>query len=311
MEGADVAFNHQTAPFFAYFGTGYVNTGANEAITSLAGLGETIASGLDYYYFGGYDAHYKIDVLSTTTGTAFLESEDQLVRAVYNTTDTYKTICSSPLLGAFANGAELNLRALLMGQYIDFLGFDTVQLLPPQNVVVDPNTGVVSWDPPEPCPGAELQGYNLYFDGILLAFLELTEYQLEDLINGVEYTISISAVYDLGESEIVTVIFFYEGTGAGNNILVVTDLKGNYPNPFNPVTNIGYSIKEAGNVTLEVYNLRGQLVKILVNETKETGDHTTTWNGTDNTNKTVSSGVYLYKMKSSNYTSNKKMILLK
>ncbi|MCK4978796.1 MAG: T9SS type A sorting domain-containing protein, partial [Candidatus Delongbacteria bacterium] len=75
--------------------------------------------------------------------------------------------------------------------------------------------------------------------------------------------------------------------------------------------NILYSIKEAGNVRLEIYNLRGQLVKTLVNEVQETGEYTTSWNGTDNSNKPVSSGVYLYKMKSANYTATKKMILMK
>ena len=182
---------------------------------------------------------------------------------------------------------------------------------PPQNLTIDPLTGIVTMDPPEPYPGVELQGYNIYWDGIFLASTELLIFQLENLINGVEYTIGISAVYDLGESEIVTVIFIYEGTSAGNNIITYTKLLSNYPNPFNPVTNIGYSIKEAGNVTLEVYNLRGQLVKTLINEAKETGEYTASWNGTDNSSKPVSSGVYLYKIKSGIYTNTKKMILMK
>lgn len=182
---------------------------------------------------------------------------------------------------------------------------------PPQNLIVDPITGLVTWNPPTPYPGAEVQGYNFYLDGTFVEYCELITLQLENLINGVEYTISISAVYDLGESEIVTVIFIYEGTGAGNNIIAYTKLLSNYPNPFNPVTNIAFSIKEAGNVTLEIYNLRGQLVKTLINEAKETGEYTASWNGTDNSNKPVSSGVYLYRMKSDNYVSTRKMILIK
>ena len=94
-------------------------------------------------------------------------------------------------------------------------------------------------------------------------------------------------------------------------IIAATKLNGNYPNPFNPITNIAYSIKDAGNVTIEVYNLRGQLVKTLVNSVKETGNHTAFWNGTDNSNKSVSSGIYFYKLKSGNYTNTKKMLLLK
>ena len=92
---------------------------------------------------------------------------------------------------------------------------------------------------------------------------------------------------------------------------LITKLHSNYPNPFNPVTNISYSVKEAGNVTLEVYNIKGQLVKTLINDVREAGNFTTTWTGTDNSNKSVSSGVYFYKMKSGNYTSTKKMILMK
>ncbi len=99
--------------------------------------------------------------------------------------------------------------------------------------------------------------------------------------------------------------------GVDDEVVTTTKLLSNYPNPFNPVTNIAYSINETGNVTIDVYNLKGQLVKSLVNEVIETGDHIVTWNGRDNSNKSVASGVYFYKMQSSNYTATKKMILMK
>jgi len=161
----------------------------------------------------------------------------------------------------------------------------------------------------------DLLGYDVFLDGDFYSYTELLEITLEDLVNGVEYTAGVVAVYDEGDSDVVELTFTYTGTEAGNDIIATTMLKGNYPNPFNPVTNIAYSIQDAGNVTIEVYNLRGQLVKTLVNEVKETGDHTAIWDGTDNTNKSVSSGVYFYKMVSmgsiSTYTSSKKMILMK
>ena len=141
---------------------------------------------------------------------------------------------------------------------------------------------------------------------------DIFEFTYEALVNGQDYIAGVSAVYDdPGESEIVEITFIYEGTNAGNVIVAATQLNNNYPNPFNPVTNISYSMVETGNVTLEVYNLRSQLVKTLVNDVKETGDYTVTWNGTDNSNKLVSSGVYFYKMKAGNYTATKKMILMK
>ena len=113
------------------------------------------------------------------------------------------------------------------------------------------------------------------------------------------------------EGSATTGIDFTLFTGSGEIIIPATRLDNNYPNPFNPITNIDFSIKETGNVIIEVYNLKGQLVNTLINEIKEMGDHTAIWNGTDNAGKPVSSGVYFYKMKTDNYTATKKMILMK
>ena len=88
-------------------------------------------------------------------------------------------------------------------------------------------------------------------------------------------------------------------------------LFNNYPNPFNPETTIKFETKQAGDVTLEVYNIRGQKIKTLVNENLPAQSHSVVWNGTDDNNKSVSSGVYFYKLKSGRYTSTKKMILMK
>ncbi len=85
----------------------------------------------------------------------------------------------------------------------------------------------------------------------------------------------------------------------------------NYPNPFNPTTTISYSLPEESNVCIEVYNIKGQKVKQLVNEHKESGHHTIKWNGTDENNKSVSSGVYFYKIKTKKSSLINKMIMLK
>jgi len=90
-----------------------------------------------------------------------------------------------------------------------------------------------------------------------------------------------------------------------------TRLQGNYPNPFNPETTIRFSVKEATPVTIEIYNTKGQLVKTLINEAKEAGNHSVVWNGKDNSGRSVSSGVYFYKMNAGKYSSTKKMIMMK
>ena len=103
------------------------------------------------------------------------------------------------------------------------------------------------------------------------------------------------------------------GVDTDDNVtpVLTTSLEGNYPNPFNPSTTIRYSLKEAGPVSIEIYNIKGQLVRTLINEVKEAGNHTIVWNGRDKNNSSVSSGVYFYKMKAGKYSSTKKMIMMK
>jgi len=96
-----------------------------------------------------------------------------------------------------------------------------------------------------------------------------------------------------------------------NNIPLVTKLEGNYPNPFNPVTTIRFAVKEPGKILINIYNPKGQLVKTLVNDNLKAGNHSTTWNGTDEHGKSVSSGVYLYRMQASGVSQTRKMMLMK
>ncbi|OQY39769.1 MAG: hypothetical protein B6226_01195 [Candidatus Cloacimonetes bacterium 4572_65] len=89
------------------------------------------------------------------------------------------------------------------------------------------------------------------------------------------------------------------------------ELAPNYPNPFNPETTINFSVKEAGHVTISIYNIKGQKIKTLLNKHKSSGNHHVVWYGKDNSNNKCTSGIYLYKMRQGNYTQKKKMVLLK
>lgn len=93
--------------------------------------------------------------------------------------------------------------------------------------------------------------------------------------------------------------------------VVNNSLLGNYPNPFNPETTISFTLKNPGHVTLDIFNLKGQKVKTLINEYKVSGRHDIVWNGTDQNNSNVASGIYFYKMRNGKYSSTKKMILMK
>jgi len=93
--------------------------------------------------------------------------------------------------------------------------------------------------------------------------------------------------------------------------VIATELHGNYPNPFNPATTISYSVKDASPVTVEVYNVKGQLVRTLVRDTKEAGNYSVVWNGRDNNGSACSSGVYYFKMTAGKYSNTRKMIMMK
>jgi len=88
-------------------------------------------------------------------------------------------------------------------------------------------------------------------------------------------------------------------------------LKGNYPNPFNPTTTISFYNATPGNVQIDVFNLKGQKVRSLVNAFYDKGEHYAHWDGTDGSGHEVSSGIYLYQMKKDDYSSTKRMILMK
>lgn len=83
-------------------------------------------------------------------------------------------------------------------------------------------------------------------------------------------------------------------------------LKGNYPNPFNPTTQIEFTIAETSNVTLEVFNIQGQRVATLLDENKSAGVHTASFDAS-----ALSTGLYLYRLKAGSYTDVRKMILIK
>jgi len=103
----------------------------------------------------------------------------------------------------------------------------------------------------------------------------------------------------------------------GKNDNSITELKNslkqNFPNPFNPNTNIQFTLKQPAKVSLNVFNIKGQKIKTLLEgkKTLKADTHTIIWNGKDENGNKVGSGIYLYKMSSKDFTDIRKMILLK
>jgi hypothetical protein len=90
-------------------------------------------------------------------------------------------------------------------------------------------------------------------------------------------------------------------------------MEQNYPNPFNPNTTIQYTIPAdySGQLTLKIYDLRGALIRSLVNHSVKPGMHSAIWDGNDENGKKVSSGIYIYQLKIGQYARSNRMILLR
>lgn len=83
-----------------------------------------------------------------------------------------------------------------------------------------------------------------------------------------------------------------------------------FPNPFTAKTTIKYQMAAGGQVAIKVYNISGQVVKILVDEHKPAGHHIVLWDGRDDTGNRVAAGVYLYRMQAGDYTKTNKMTVV-
>jgi hypothetical protein len=88
-------------------------------------------------------------------------------------------------------------------------------------------------------------------------------------------------------------------------------LSQNYPNPFNPSTEIKFNVPRSQAVSLKVFNIQGQLVKTLIDETVSAGEHIVQWNGDAESGNAVASGVYLYRLVAGDFSETKKMSLVK
>ena len=134
----------------------------------------------------------------------------------------------------------------------------------------------------------------------------------------VEYTYYVKAIYEC-ETEQESppsnsvVIYIDDSTDNydGTVIPTKTELHRNFPNPFNPETTIQFSVINSGNVSIQIYNLRGQKIRTLLENNMDVGVHSVVWDGTDDSGRTVGSGVYFYQMQTTDFTDTKRMLLLK
>jgi len=143
--------------------------------------------------------------------------------------------------------------------------------------------------------------------------LAVGTYDVVASLESYETMMEIDVVIAPNQTEIIDFELTYQPVSEDEETIVpaITTLSRNYPNPFNPTTTISYSLKENSKVSFNIYNLKGQLVKKLVDEDMNAGFHNVVWNGKNESGRNVSSGIYFYKLQSDSFEQTKKMILIK
>lgn len=203
-------------------------------------------------------------------------------------------------------------------------GYSVDNIAPPvpTGLAGDPveNTGVyLTWNPVNI---NDLGLYNVYratdasmSDAVLVGqtgMAEFTDNEV-DMHTTATYYYAVSGVdihANEGEaSEAVSVAVL----SAGDEVLLPTEvsLSQNYPNPFNPTTSIEFALPAAIDVRIVVYDIAGREIATLVNDHLSAGFHSVRWNGRNNNNISVASGVYIYQLKAGNRVITKSMTYLR
>ncbi len=209
---------------------------------------------------------------------------------------------------------------------VDFI-YGQETLYAPINVVCD-STGYLTWESGQPAVllrnskaskntgtmDRDFIQYRIYLDDEYVDWTLNTHFEFDGLVVNTTYTAGVSAYYTSGNSTITEVEFVYmpQSNNADEVVPATTGIIGNYPNPFNPETNIQFSLSTAGQTSLTIYNVKGQKVRTLFSGHLEAKVHNLAWNGKDDSGKSVTSGVYYAVLKSAGAaTGVQKMLLLK
>ena len=105
------------------------------------------------------------------------------------------------------------------------------------------------------------------------------------------------------------IVFIPAGAGVGGSTAPTFALEPNYPNPFSSATTLNFSVAERSTVRIDIYDVKGTLVRTLVNEQLDPGSYPVTWDGTDESGAVLPAGSYFAHMTAGNYNSSVKMSL--
>ncbi|HNX01029.1 MAG TPA: endonuclease, partial [Candidatus Cloacimonadota bacterium] len=155
-------------------------------------------------------------------------------------------------------------------------------------------------------------GFTNFLSGFNNLIVNDTTYSVTGLVEGQTYYYRVRSILNdvqSTNSNVITIIL------TGNQDHVVNSLRAGiesvYPNPFNPETTIKYNVTKPGDVSIVIYNVKGQKVRTLVADHLNSGSYTVKWDGNNDKGQSCSSSVYYLKMQEGNKISLKKIVLMK
>lgn len=174
-------------------------------------------------------------------------------------------------------------------------------------------SGVVTTSANQPVGGAIISAgifsATTYANGYYSMPVTTGTYSVTCSVSGYDPVTNENIVVAQGQTAVCNFILTVDSE---DNVAVArTELLGNYPNPFNPHTSISFALKNHQRVRIDIYNVKGQHIRNLIDEPKERGNHAIVWDGKDMNGRPAASGIYFCRMLSQDYSANLRMMLLK
>ncbi len=253
--------------------------------------------------FGGLGNIEEVEIIADGSQTNPDENGDYSLELWPGVYEVYATL----------NGyyPDIETGILVLSEDTTYVDMELYFLEPPFNLtfeIVAPHV-VLNWN--APLTVLYVTGYKVYRDNELIA--ETTElYFMDGNVPFGTHEYFVTAKYDEYESGPSNIIVVEMTETDISLIPLITELKGNHPNPFNPSTTIEFSIQNNSEIELVVYNIKGQKIKTLAQNEFTKGSYSIIWNGDNESGNPVSSGLYLYKLNVNGKTEAvKKCLLLK